>query len=75
MRYIIAKTKKVIDVGISQKGHLVNKDLIILNEKEVMNIESLEGDFESRVQALDGSTHTNTDINNIINKGGWQHGL
>lgn len=75
MRYVIAKTKTVTNAGISDSGHRTKKELIIINEKEIMNSDFLEGDFESRVQLLGGTTYTNVEINNIINEGGWIHGL
>lgn len=75
MKYVIAKSKIALSVGISKKGHIVNNGFIIMNEKEIMNCEFLEGSIEERVQTLGGTIYTNTEINNIINEGGWNNGL
>ena len=75
MRYVVAKTKTVTNAGISDSGHRTKKGFIIINEKEIMNSDFLEGDFEARVQILGGTTYTNVGINNIINEGGWNYGL
>lgn len=75
MRYVIAKTKTVTNAGISDSGHRTKDGLIIINEKEIMNSDFLEGDFESRIKILEGVICTNGEINNIINEGGWNYGL
>ncbi len=47
---------------------------IILNEKEVMCLPSLDGELEDRISLLDGIVYTNTSMNQIISEGGWEYG-
>lgn len=75
MRYVIAKSKTVRCAGLNEGGHRTKEGLIIINEKEVMNNDFLEGNFEDRVQVLGGTIYTNVEINNIINEGGWIYGV
>lgn len=75
MRYVVTKTKTVLNIGISDTGHKIKKGHIIINEKEIMNNGFLSGDFETRVQLIGGTIYTNTEINNILNEGGWNNGL
>ena len=70
MRYVVANKEKALDAGVLLLGHLVKEESIILNEKEVMCLSSLE----DRILLLDGIVYTNTSINQIISEGGWEYG-
>ena len=67
MRYVVANKEKALDAGVLLLGHLVKGESIILNEKEVMCLPSLDGE-------LDGIVYTNTSMNQIISEGGWEYG-
>lgn len=74
MRYVVANKKKALDAGVLLLGHLVKGESIILNEKEVMYLPSLDGELEDRILLLDGIVYTNTNMNQIISEGGWEYG-
>ena len=70
MRYVVAnkaEQKKAFSV-------LTDGESIILNEKEVMCLPSLDGELEDRILLLDGIVYTNTSMNQIISEGGWEYG-
>ena len=46
MRYVVANKEKALDAGVLLLGHLVKGESIILNEKEVMCLPSLDGELE-----------------------------
>ena len=69
MRYVVANKEKALDAGVLLLGHLVKGESIILNEKEVMCLPSLDGEL-----LLDGIVYTNTSMNQIISEGGWEYG-
>ena len=71
MRYVVANKEKALDAGVLLLGHLVKGESIILNEKEVMCLPSLDGELEDRILLLDGIVYTNTSMNQIISEGGW----
>lgn len=49
MRYVVAnKEEKALDAGVLLLGHLVKGESIILNEKEVMCLPSLDGELEDK---------------------------
>lgn len=75
MKYIIADIDKVTNIGIIAKGHLIQDRLIIINEKELMSVSCIEGELEVRAGEVSGHIYTNTEINQLIGKGGWKHGL
>lgn len=54
MRYVVANKEKALDAGVLLLGHLVKGESIILNEKEVMCLPSLDGELEDRILLLDG---------------------
>lgn len=60
MRYVVANKEKALDAGVLLLGHLVKGESIILNEKEVMCLPSLDGELEDRILLLDGIVYTNT---------------
>lgn len=74
MRYVVANKEKALDAGVLLLGHLVKGESIILNEKEVMCLPSLDGELEDRILLLDGIVYTNTSLNQIISEGGWEYG-
>ncbi len=74
MRYVVANKEKALNSGVLLLGHMVNGESIILNEKEVMCLSSLDGELEDRILSLDGIVYTNTRMNQIISEGGWEHG-
>lgn len=74
MRYVVANKKKALDAGVPLLGHLVKGESIILNEKEVTCLSSLDGELEDRILLLDGIIYTNTRMNQIISEGGWEYG-
>ena len=49
MRYVVANKEKALDAGVLLLGHLVKGESIILNEKEVMCLPSLDGELEDRI--------------------------
>ena len=53
MRYAIAKTDKAKMFGFKEFGHKTNRDLICINEKELMNTTTMSGSLEERVEALE----------------------
>ena len=69
MRYVVANKEKALDAGVLLLGHLVKGESIILNEKEVMCLPSLDGELEDRILLLDGIVYTNTSMNQIISEG------
>lgn len=75
MKYIVADIDKASDIGIELKGHLINGRLIIFNEKELLTVSCIDGDLNERADAISGVIYTNTEINQLINKGGWKNGL
>lgn len=74
MRYIIANKEKALNAGVRLLGHRVKGASIILNEKEVGCLPSLNGGLEERIQSLDGTAYTDTRIHQIISEGGWDYG-
>ena len=74
MRYVVANKEKALDAGGLLLGHLVKGESIVLNEKEVMCLPSLDGELEDRILLLDGIVYTNTSMNQIISEGGWEYG-
>ena len=58
MRYVVANKEKALDAGVLLLGHLVKGESIILNEKEVMCLPSLDGELEDRILLLDGIVYT-----------------
>ena len=76
IRGALPTLKKVLalDAGVLLLGHLVKGESIILNEKEVMCLPSLDGELEDRILLLDGIVYTNTSMNQIISEGGWEYG-
>ena len=74
MRYVVANKEKALDAGVLLLGHLVKGESIILNEKEVMCLPSLDGELEDRISLLDGIVYTNTKKKKKKKKGGWEYG-
>lgn len=69
MLYIIANKQKVSEAGISPRGHNVNGNHIIVNEKE-LNI--IPGDtLEDRAKAVGGKVYDVIEIKKLIKKGDW----
>ena len=55
MNYIICKTDKAREAGISLTGKLIDSDgNVLLNESSLTSCENLNGDINERVKALDG---------------------
>lgn len=73
MRYILASRAKAINVGFSTIGHRTKLDKIILNEKEVNFNQILQGTLKERVENLNGSIQTETEILKLINEGDWNY--
>ena len=65
---------KAINAGVQLPGHLVKEKSIILNEKEVMCLPSLDGELENRILSLDGIVYNNASMGQMISEGGWKHG-
>ena len=59
--------------GFQNYTHRVSDNLIILNEKEVMNNQSLEGDLAHRIKMINGTLYTHTEIMNQMKEGGWNN--
>lgn len=74
MRYIVLEKSRAVDIGIAIKWHKVKLAKVIINEKELMNSIALNGDYDSRLEAVSGKSYTNSEINNLINEGGWKNG-
>ncbi len=69
MLYIIANKQKAAEVGISPRGHRVNGDHIIVNEKELNYV---PGDtLEERAGRVDGKVYDAIEIKKLIIKGDW----
>ena len=62
MRYVVANKEKALDAGVLLLGHLVKGESIILNEKEVMCLPSLDGELEDRILLLDGIVYTDVKL-------------
>lgn len=67
MRYVIASKEKAVLHGFVVKYHRHNGKQIILNAKEVMNNQSLSGNFEERCNQLDGMDYGEKEMLHIIN--------
>ena len=63
-----------MDAGVLVVGALGKGESIILNEKEVMCLPSLDGRTGDRILLLDGIVYTNASMNQIISEGGWEYG-
>lgn len=69
MLYIIANKQKAAEVGILPRGHRVNGDHIIVNEKELNYV---PGDtLEERAGHIDGKVYDAIEIKKLIIKGDW----
>ena len=73
MKYTIIKAKRAGEVGI-MSTHRTSKDstMIIVNENEVKSNPLIEGGtLEERCEYIGGEVLSLSELNNIINKGGW----
>ena len=66
MKYVLANKQKALDIGINTIGHFKKGDMIILNEKEVMENHNLDGDIEERVKTIGAKLYTNSYTKRII---------
>ena len=70
MRYVIANRKKAEAAGFRIGGHRTDKLTVILNEKEVMNNQSLDAlaTLQEKAAAIGGDVFTDSEIMLKINK-------
>ena len=61
MNYIVCSIKKAKEYGFHLLGRYSNGKDVFLNENEVKNSQTLEGDLEERVKTLEGSLLTETE--------------
>ena len=73
MKYIIADKARAADAGFRTEDHRVKENLILLNEKEVMDNTTLQGTLKQRTQALQGTAYTEKKALIELNKGGWTY--
>lgn len=67
MNYIVCTTKKAKEYGFHLLGRYSNGKDVFLNENEVKNSQTLEGDLEERVKTLEGSLLTETEALKLKN--------
>lgn len=67
MNYIVCTTKKAKEYGFQLLGRYSNGKDVFLNENEVKNSQTLEGDLEERVKTLEGSLLTETEALKLKN--------
>jgi len=72
MEYVIADIKKAQDWGFSEIGHKVSNSIIYLNEKEIMNSQSLKGSLTERADQLEGRVVSVTEAKLIMNNSNSQ---
>lgn len=71
MRYIIADKSAVAQLGISLAGHRTNRNLVLLNEKEVMTAAGISGDtLEERAEKIGGTVYGHDAIVHELKQGG-----
>lgn len=74
MRYVIANKAVVAQLGISLLGHRTNRNLILLNEKEVMTAAGINGDtLEERADEIGGTVYGHDAIVHELKQGGWRN--
>ena len=78
MLYIIANKRQAVDYGFSIRGHRVNGNLILLNEKEVESNPALsasnDNTLEERCKLISGTIFTHQGIIHELEQGGWNNG-
>lgn len=76
MRYIIADKAKAVAHGFTLHGHRVNRNLILLNEKEVECCHALSSvpTLEGKCELILGTIFTHQGIINELEQGGWNNG-
>ena len=78
MLYIIANKAQAVDYGFTIRGHRVNGNLILLNEKEIENNPTLsaskETTLEERCKPISGTIFTHQEIIHELEQGGWNNG-
>lgn len=67
MNYIVCSIKKAKEYGFHLLGRYSNGKDVFLNENEVKNSQTLEGDLEERVKTLEGSLLTETEALKLKN--------
>ncbi len=70
MRYVIANRKKAEAAGFRIGGHRTDNLTVILNEKEVMNNQSLaaHATLQDKAAAIGGEVFSDSEIMSKINK-------
>lgn len=70
MRYVIANRKKAEAAHFRTGGHRADELTVILNEKEVMNNQSLAdyATLQEKAAAIGGEIYSDTEIMSKINK-------
>ena len=63
------RIQKAAEAGISPRGHRVNGNHVILNEKELLRLPGQ--DIEERASVVDGTIYDLTEIKKQIIKGDW----
>ncbi len=73
MLYLIANKTTAAEHGFPAKNHVVNGNLVLLNEREVVFSPTLSGTLEQRAAQLSASIYTEPELQIIINEGGWNN--
>ncbi|MEG1729614.1 MAG: hypothetical protein RR280_08770 [Bacteroidaceae bacterium] len=72
MIYVIADKVKCADSGFSTSTHRVNGNLMLLNEKEVINNVALSGmNLREKMIPISGKDYTLSEIKQVMKEGGW----
>lgn len=72
MRYVIANKTLAGEKGFSLKTHRTHGDLMLLNEKEVVNNPALHaGSLADRASEIAGTVYTCAAVKHVLNEGGW----
>ncbi len=73
MNYIIVDTATAMRHGFKAIGHRTKGGKVLLNERELMNCQTLQGALGERAAAVDGKVLTETSAMAEINGGGWKY--
>ncbi|MGM9779383.1 MAG: hypothetical protein ACI3ZD_13815 [Prevotella sp.] len=67
MNYIVCTTIKAKEYGFQMYGRISNGKDVFLNEKEVINSQTLNGTLEERAETLEGKVLTETEALKLKN--------
>ncbi len=73
MRYIVVQIDKARSVGINTIGHMRKGHFIIINEKEVDNL-NIEGSLEDKIKHIEGNVYSTVEMTKEIKQGDWKYG-